>query len=148
MGTGNTKNGAGLAAAYTVQPRGYGEHLLPLFCRQVYTGSAPWVRGTPFNDKLASLPKRFSPVGTGNTMKPPQMFSVYAVQPRGYGEHLITTQYATSKTGSAPWVRGTQRAFQSHDLTIRFSPVGTGNTLHRVHCGLLHTVQPRGYGEH
>ena len=71
---------------------------------------------------------RFSPVGTGNTKANLLPARLNPVQPRGYGEHLVTIDVISVISGSAPWVRGTRE------------PMAT--TPKRI------TVQPREYGEH
>ena len=93
--------------------------------------------------------RRFIPVGTGNTHwvvnvgepgKP--------VHPRGYGEHTIIIKPFSCNSGSSPWVRGTPRRTSLQWPSLRFIPVGTGNTPFIVMLLALNTVHPRGYGEH
>ena len=111
-------------------------------------GSAPWVRGTPKKNSCKVKNRRFSPVGTGNTLcltKPPQ---AQPVQPRGYGEHPGNPCLVTGSGGSAPWVRGTHYHSPFLRVYCRFSPVGTGNTHATRIQALFQAVQPRGYGEH
>jgi len=48
VGTGNTKYKELPEVCKSVQPRGYGEHILIAVITQAITGSAPWVRGTLF----------------------------------------------------------------------------------------------------
>ena len=87
VGTGNTSTTRALNVFMSVQPRGYGEHVTAAVDVQDDRGSAPWVRGTP--DKRLNIPlvRRFSPVGTGNTIAGKKGSRLMAVQPRGYGEH-------------------------------------------------------------
>ena len=91
---------------------------------------------------------RFSPVGTGNTSISPLSSTTATVQPRGYGEHSRGSNSELVITGSAPWVRGTQRTGRDPDGIFRFSPVGTGNTSISKSSAPSRSVQPRGYGEH
>ena len=85
--TGNTISKGFGYIAIAVQPRGYGEHNIKIKPCIFNDGSAPWIRGTPWQGNINEQGARFSPVDTGNT------FEIYVesddgtVQPRGYGEH-------------------------------------------------------------
>ena len=87
--TGNTTCKLGVTWLCSVQPRGYGEHVLT-------------------NSGLAPV-KRFSPVDTGNTLNHQALNISTAVQPRGYGEHQTKTAFVLQQGGSAPWIRGTRK---------------------------------------
>ncbi len=148
MGTGNTHPMIFWRLGIAVHPRGYGEHTFknPSF---VYSrGSSPWVRGTPISHELGLNFDRFIPVGTGNTLSLWFNSSAAAVHPRGYGEHRHSACINMVCGGSSPWVRGTQFPAHLINKAHRFIPVGTGNTCVYHNHNQLHTVHPRGYGEH
>ena len=148
VGTGNTASLRSQRPTATVQPRGYGEHVLCTARQGLARGSAPWVRGTLALVCRTRSGLRFSPVGTGNTPLHNAYHHRNAVQPRGYGEHLFAHTSRNPSYGSAPWVRGTQEYQQELAAMRRFSPVGTGNTPLRSASSVCLAVQPRGYGEH
>ena len=85
---------------------------------------------------------------TGNTLPEGQTLTEYAVQPRGYGEHLHAKLLIFYQHGSAPWIRGTLLIYCINKHKLRFNPVDTGNTGVFEVVIMLLAVQPRGYGEH
>lgn len=92
----------------SVQPRGYGEHIVFVDPCRCVGGSAPWLRGTPHLRGYRPNANRFSPVVTGNTNGWQVHPSLTTVQPRGYGEHSKAVDDKAAKSGSAPWLRGTR----------------------------------------
>ena len=70
------------------------------------------------------------------------------VHPRGHGEHLLKAFSIFRANGSSPWARGTRFARIRQPTDGRFIPVGTGNTIGSFVRTGLHTVHPRGHGEH
>ena len=85
--TGNTPTRYSGLQTIPVQPRGYGEHEVADISNFTKDGSAPWIRGTPYQAKQKMVYTRFSPVDTGNTFPNTDENGVTTVQPRGYGEH-------------------------------------------------------------
>ena len=90
VGTGNADKFCATMILLAVQPRGYGERLFLKLQKQNGTGSAPWVRGTPNGIGLDMVVFRFSPVGTGNAVGVCSMSRIVSVQPRGYGERVLS----------------------------------------------------------
>ena len=146
--TGNTYSVCHCCDNTAVQPRGYGEHLKTTRALLLTCGSAPWIRGTLLPTYSYYLNYRFSPVDTGNTPAFTFVSKPGTVQPRGYGEHQIKKESYNQTSGSAPWIRGTLKKHQLRLFVLRFSPVDTGNTSFSCFLLSIHTVQPRGYGEH
>ena len=128
VGTGNTDSNAPVTISRAVHPRGHGEHLTgrPAFLSS--NGSSPWARGTQWQGTIHRRCMRFIPVGTGNT--PRKTFRQFKkpVHPRGHGEHHMRPLLVERHNGSSPWARGTHKAPMAPMLSIRFIPVGTGNT--------------------
>ncbi len=147
-GAGNTLRGAHKTHQRTVQPRGCGEHAVPMQNVNRRSGSAPRVRGTLFDELRTQYEVRFSPAGAGNTHRSWYRRLARTVQPRGCGEHLLQRLYTTYPTGSAPRVRGTLLLVLVDDALRRFSPAGAGNTQLMVRNMHNESVQPRGCGEH
>ncbi len=87
-------------------------------------------------------------MGTGNTLAMPTLQTLFAVHPRGYGEHISGSLIRRQTNGSSPWVRGTHRLSMVSRVRNRFIPVGTGNTNRGSHEMNGVPVHPRGYGEH
>ena len=112
-----------------VHPRTHGEHFQPSF------------------QKISRY--RFIPVHTGNT-SPFYIYSAHqAVHPRTHGEHQFSLFFQAIKVGSSPYTRGTLMAFSiSIRSYLRFIPVHTGNTTHRMVITQRGTVHPRTHGEH
>ena len=76
------------------------------------------------------------------------MVSLFAVHPRGHGEHLSHASDLVIVGGSSPWARGTQTDFKDIVIHFRFIPVGTGNTHFSNSFNSASAVHPRGHGEH
>ena len=146
--TGNTSTIANSELVTAVHPRGYGEHLVIVVYVHCFTGSSPWIRGTPRYRRICSLFHRFIPVDTGNTPSWLMITTTAAVHPRGYGEHVFQFVFLHTSSGSSPWIRGTQSKNGSLTPFQRFIPVDTGNTLQMIRVRLMTPVHPRGYGEH
>ena len=148
MGTGNTTPHRPPLSPYPVHPRGHGEHDALTGFRHDSGGSSPWARGTPRSLRNTASPKRFIPVGTGNTCNHWSAEDLLAVHPRGHGEHALSLVQCGGFIGSSPWARGTPLTNAHHLDPARFIPVGTGNTFN---CGPREAsgaVHPRGHGEH
>ena len=114
--------------AFSVHPRGHGEHIRSYLAACLHTGSSPWARGTHVNQFLVVTGRRFIPVGTGNTESTVSEVSSQAVHPRGHGEHIHLSIVAMGMRGSSPWARGTHIVNTPGNFHARFIPVGTGNT--------------------
>ena len=91
---------------------------------------------------------RFIPAGAGNTTGGPFSVPALAVHPRGRGEHSDSLNCWTSKDGSSPRARGTQRAYPRRRTGSRFIPAGAGNTAPTPSGECAKSVHPRGRGEH
>ena len=87
-------------------------------------------------------------MGTGNTFQWHEESHLYAVHPRGHGEHAKRKARKRKCYGSSPWARGTHTYVIFAFNHCRFIPVGTGNTHHLQWSSSLNTVHPRGHGEH
>ena len=148
VGTGNTALQGSNSKGFSVHPRGYGEHWLAAVSAMAPYGSSPWVRGTPVVNTERLAPRRFIPVGTGNTRHNLGTRQGRTVHPRGYGEHLRVSITSCLMAGSSPWVRGTHHVSRTKGQLTRFIPVGTGNTTAQLNFQQVITVHPRGYGEH
>ena len=90
---------------------------------------------------------RFSPAGAGNVSSSMERAITSSVQPRGCGERFRKVLSCTRRDGSAPRVRGTQKAILVLLRPLRFSPAGAGNASARAWRFRAPTVQPRGCGE-
>ena len=148
VGTGNTSGVCIDVAVQAVHPRGHGEHFEWAPTEKHATGSSPWARGTlqVFNGQIADI--RFIPVGTGNTSKWWGRAGILPVHPRGHGEHKRRLNQSCSHNGSSPWARGTHRGISGAGISLRFIPVGTGNTEAGRADIHQRPVHPRGHGEH
>ena len=148
MGTGNTHSSLNSNASIAVHPRGHGEHDFMLVMFRAKPGSSPWARGTPGRHIPKIEDKRFIPVGTGNTLSNPPDMPQQPVHPRGHGEHYAWSCWASGRSGSSPWARGTHSYFNAIKEYMRFIPVGTGNTTVSSKISAVVSVHPRGHGEH
>ena len=87
-------------------------------------------------------------MGTGNTYERRYYQPGNAVHPRGHGEHDVYLAAKEFNGGSSPWARGTH-CFKRHwPTSLRFIPVGTGNTSVVSLSFTPGPVHPRGHGEH
>ena len=92
------------------------------------TGSSPRVRGTHVHRFAQGIDRRFIPAGAGNTAIDAGLRSVFAVHPRGCGEHFDRRPCGID--------------------AVRFIPAGAGNTSALAVDDRSETVHPRGCGEH
>ena len=91
---------------------------------------------------------RFIPAGAGNTsqqIRPGQPGPVY---PRWRGEHGVSRQIYSVKTGLSPLARGTRGAVECDRFVTRFIPAGAGNTNCLKPPLDQFKVYPRWRGEH
>ena len=91
---------------------------------------------------------RFIPAGAGNTsqqIRPGQPGPVY---PRWRGEHGVSRQIYSVKTGLSPLARGTRDIISRKISPDRFIPAGAGNTRPASSRIPLRAVYPRWRGEH
>ena len=147
-GAGNTVCTRTSIPACPVHPRGCGEHMpLPAETNR-RTGSSPRVRGTRWHRQAHQSLRRFIPAGAGNTRPGARTRTRPAVHPRGCGEHRITAQLELRAGGSSPRVRGTLSPARVESRGRRFIPAGAGNTCRHMFQTQLHSVHPRGCGEH
>ena len=148
VGTGNTVEHFTYLGGYSVHPRGHGEHATfgghSVYC----IGSSPWARGTHEKQHVVNAASRFIPVGTGNTRAIESVSISNPVHPRGHGEHAPTSGEALTINGSSPWARGTLFHITSALSSLRFIPVGRGNTNGQDGTVIGTAVHPRGHGEH
>ncbi len=87
-------------------------------------------------------------MGTGNTDGIGNSSASVTVHPRGHGEHGTPLFIKTTVFGSSPWTRGTLFTTRIDRYRMRFIPVDTGNTSKLLIVKVIHTVHPRGHGEH
>ncbi len=147
-GAGNTWLDGFRSTAYTVHPRGRGEHRRLGHQEPAIAGSSPRARGTPYTYQPATLADRFIPAGAGNTSRSNPAATARAVHPRGHGEHSCVTYIVILKIGSSPRARGTLMCHLYRDPEDRFIPAGAGNTECGVAVIEYGSVHPRGRGEH
>ena len=145
---GNTPRSTATKRTAPVQPRMCGEHGALARSFQRAGGSAPHVRGTPGRNQELKHGIRFSPACAGNTEEEPGHQAAAEVQPRMCGEHWGPEARHTSRTGSAPHVRGTLPLRPAIRALPRFSPACAGNTLDPSGSKTIISVQPRMCGEH
>ncbi len=112
------------------------------------TGSAPRMRGTRHEQRRLPRRLRFSPAHAGNTTPRTGGCGSPPVQPRACGEHGLAALGPIRGDGSAPRMRGTQRAAPEPPSPRRFSPAHAGNTSNAVIRWNDRPVQPRACGEH
>ena len=112
-----------------------------------FAGSAPRVRGTGRDVVEEPGLRRFSPACAGNGGRGQARSGSAAVQPRVCGERRTSTRTGQSNRGSAPRVRGTERALLARQRSNRFSPACAGNGDRRCRRRRRPTVQPRVCGE-
>ena len=148
VGTGNTLFNNIPYCSAAVHPRGHGEHCFRDNVGANVGGSSPWARGTQRLGAEDVSPARFIPVGTGNTIEQQRDIFHASVHPRGHGEHFLLGNGQIGLGGSSPWARGTHPYKGFTRYSVRFIPVGTGNTRFGRRCSLCITVHPRGHGEH
>ena len=71
-----------------VYPRAYGEQFTSASQITIAPGLSPCLRGTATQAFFASLPDRFIPVLTGNSVQLVHLSSWTPVYPRAYGEQV------------------------------------------------------------
>ena len=135
-------------AKTTVHPRGCGEHSFPLGRTMLQYGSSPRVRGTFVPTGTNNVTIRFIPAGAGNIAQRVSKIHLWAVHPRGCGEHVFGKCFSRGNPGSSPRVRGTCVATRCVERDQRFIPAGAGNILSSMLEVCLFPVHPRGCGEH
>ena len=145
---GNTSPAVVLAEPSAVHPRGRGEHSGQLSAELRASGSSPRSRGTPRLFALGLSFRRFIPAVAGNTNRTAAADSLYAVHPRGRGEHPPRARYVLPRVGSSPRSRGTLVSKPAELTLVRFIPAVAGNTQWKVATALAFAVHPRGRGEH
>ncbi len=136
-----------MACAVAVQPRVCGERLTDEQRGEVYSGSAPRVRGTGLNGRLKLNDGRFSPACAGNGVGHWPLHWIQPVQPRVCGERNVMASAVPLAAGSAPRVRGTGCRTSAPAAARRFSPACAGNGSPRALRGWQCPVQPRVCGE-
>ena len=144
---GNSCDDARRRADPTVQPRACGELGSRWHGCARERGSAPRVRGTPRNRLQLRKSSRFSPARAGNSLMTGWEPFSGTVQPRACGELSAASKHKAATDGSAPRVRGTQKATSVAKTGTRFSPARAGNSLVRFARTLPRAVQPRACGE-
>ena len=132
----------------TVHPRGRGEHTRAYFLSTSFGGSSPRARGTHWCNVPCRVVGRFIPAGAGNTYGVHWPQTMYAVHPRGRGEHTSGRFSPVRDAGSSPRARGTPPMFSTPKPRKRFIPAGAGNTATLCTGAAAAAVHPRGRGEH
>ena len=105
-------------------------------------------QGTEDRISTESIPLRFIPVYTGNTL-PRFKFSIFsAVYPCVYREHSPDVAVFFASSGLSLCIQGTPLILDNAVEGRRFIPVYTGNTINTTVFAFLSTVYPCVYREH
>mgnify|MGYP000051732094 CR=1 FL=1 len=147
-GAGNTTTPTTTRSMLPVHPRGRGEHGVQSARIVFNLGSSPRARGTHALGAPPGSDMRFIPAGAGNTHPTRHRAILYAVHPRGRGEHVARPSGPPKAGGSSPRARGTQGRRCAYCGLARFIPAGAGNTRCRPTPTPPGAVHPRGRGEH
>ena len=130
-----------------VHPRVCGEQEHGIDNINLGLGSSPRVRGTALFHEFHQLYIRFIPACAGNSPTRRGNTCARSVHPRVCGEQAEPDLHRSSRVGSSPRVRGTERGHMCRGLAARFIPACAGNS--RVCCSqlTLPPVHPRVCGE-
>ena len=148
VGTGNTLLTSSNIVLLSVHPRWHGEHIRRNQQSLCICGSSPLARGTHLLAGKTRGDRRFIPVGTGNTRTTTARLLLIAVHPRWHGEHFKADFVLFTNSGSSPLARGTLVINTDLSNSMRFIPVGTGNTQCLCCRQCWGSVHPRWHGEH
>ena len=127
-GAGKTRRCAERNVRQGDHPRRCGENGDFCFCRKLYVGSPPQVRGKPDSETAKTEMSGITPAGAGKTVRNTDGRAKKRDHPRRCGENDGVPANFDDEAGSPPQVRGKQSRHQTSRPLSRITPAGAGKT--------------------